>query len=347
MSRALDLTAAGPATGVLYILVVLLALKLPRREYSIFVAAYCSLLIVLAGITKVVRVPELSRTLLVANGALELVTVWITAMFAYGKMGLEISLLKAKEELERNMAQRSAELARTTEVLETEIGERERAERELVHSEAHYLSLIENLPVHVIRKDAAGRFTFASQSFCELLGHPIDQVLGKTDFDFYPKQLAEKYRADDLRVVRDRKVLNDVEVNQKADGTKTYVQVIKVPIQDSEGLVVGSQGIFWDVTERMQAEDELRESEARKRAMFETAMDCVLFLDENGAIVEVNRAAMQTLECKRDEVLNQDFTEKFVSPESRDRYRECLSRYSGAREIGLDAGSAHRSRNAA
>ena len=68
------------------------------------------------------------------------------------------------------MAQRSAELARTTQVLETEIGERERAERELVHSEAHYLSLIENLPVHVIRKDAAGRFTFASQSFCELLG---------------------------------------------------------------------------------------------------------------------------------------------------------------------------------
>ena len=127
-------------------------------------------------------------------------------------------------------------------------------------------------------------------------------------------------------MVRDRKVLNDVEVNQKADGTKTYVQVIKVPIQDSEGLVVGSQGIFWDVTERMQAEDELRESEARKRAMFETAMDCVLFLDETGAIVEVNREAMQTLECKREEVLNQDFTEKFVSPESRDRYRECLSR---------------------
>ncbi len=332
---AVDLAApVGAAAGVLYLLVILLALKLPRREYSIFVAAYCSLLIIAAGITKTALVPGLNPTLLIANSALEMVTVWVTAMFAYGKMGLENSLLKAKEEVERTVAQRSAELARTTQVLETEIGERARAERELVHSEAHYLSLIENLPVHVIRKDAASRFTFASQSFCELLGQPVDQVLGKTDFDFYPKQLAEKYRADDLRVVRDRKVMNDVEVNQKVDGTKTYVQVIKVPIQDSEGLVIGSQGIFWDVTERMQAEDELRESEARTRAMFETAMDCVLFLDANGGIVEVNRAALQTLACKRDDLLDLEFAETFVSPESRDHYRDCLSRYSGAREMG-------------
>lgn len=332
---ALDLWApVGAAIGVLYILVVLLSLKLPRRQYCIFVAAYCSLLIIAAGFTKSALIPALTPPLLVANCVLELIAVWITAMFAYGKKGLEKSLVTAKEELERTMAQRSAELARTTEVLETTMGERARAERELVHSEAHYLSLIENLPVHVIRKDAAGRFTFASQSFCDLLGTPLEQVLGKTDFDFYPKQLAEKYRADDLRVVRDRKVMNDVEVNQKADGAKTYVQVIKVPIFDSDGQVMGSQGIFWDVTERMQAEDELRESEARKRAMFETAMDCVLFLDEKGTIVEVNRAALQTLDCKRTEVVDREFAETFVAPASRERFREALLRYSGAGDMG-------------
>lgn len=330
---AIDLAAPlGTAAGVLYILVVLLALKLPRREFSILVAAYCSLLILAAGIIKATWLPQLTPEVLVINGVLELVTVWVTAVFAYGKMGLEAKLLHAKENLEQNVAQRSAELALTNQVLKTEIDERERAQRELGNSQAHYLSLIENLPVHVIRKDIAGRFTFASQSFCELLDSTIDRVLGKTDFDFYPKELAEKYRRDDLRVVQDRKVLNDVEMNLKGDGTKTYVQVIKVPIQDGDGMVLGIQGIFWDVTERMQAEDELRESETRKRAMFETAMDCVLFLDAQGAIVEVNQATLHTFACTRDEIVGRRFLEDCVDGESCGPFFQGISSYAAADE---------------
>ena len=64
------------------------------------------------------------------NGTLVLFSLWTTAVFAYGRQAVERSLLHAKQELERTMAQRSAELLRATQVLETEIGERERAERE-------------------------------------------------------------------------------------------------------------------------------------------------------------------------------------------------------------------------
>ena len=333
---ALDLAAdAGTAVAVLYLLVVLLALKLPKRRYAILAASYCTALIVIAGLTKGLlgwRGARLEPLLL--NGSLQLFALWTTAVFAYGRQALERSLLHAKQELEQGMAQRSAELLRATQVLETEIGERERAERELSHSQAHYLSLIENLPIHVIRKDLEGRFTFVSQSFCDLLGAPAEKVSGKTDFDFYPKELAEKYRADDTRVMKQRLVINDVEVNQRADGAKSYVQVIKTPISNSAGNVVGIQGIFWDVTERMLAEDELRESEARKSALFETAMDCIAFLDEGGTIVEVNRAALQTFGCTRSETVGHEFAEEFVTPSSRERYRECLSQYRGAGEMG-------------
>lgn len=331
---ALDLAAnPGITVGVLYLFVVLLALKLPKRRDAILAATYCTILILVAGVTKGLLNWDRPQQLLV-NGTLELSALWTIAVFAYGRQALERSLLRAKKELEQSMAQRSAELAQATKVLKTEIGERERAERELVHSQAHYLSLIENLPIHVIRKDLEGRFTFASQSFCDLLGAPLEKVLGKTDFDFYPKELAEKYRADDTRVMHQRKEMNDVEVNQSADGTKSYVQVIKTPIADASGNVVGCQGIFWDVTERMRAEDELRESEARKGALFETAMDCIVFLDEHGVLVEVNRAALQTFGCKRAEIVGQEFADKFVTEVSRDRFRESLSRYSGAGEMG-------------
>lgn len=323
------------ACGVLYVGVVLVSLGFSRRRTSLFVAGFCSLLIIFGAITAGAMNP-LGRgpVQLALNGGLALFVVWVTALFGYHIKGLGESLTQAKDDLEHRFLERTTELQQTTQELQQQIGQRERAQQELDHSEAHYLSLIENLPIHVIRKDMAGRFTFASPSFCDLLGVSLDDLVGKTDSDFYPAELARKYRADDLRVIQRREVLNDVERNQSAEGKPTYVQVIKTPIQDVSGSIVGIQGIFWDVTERMEAEDELRQSEARKRAIFETAMDCILFLDEGGLVVEANRAALRVFQCRRDDVVGREFAEVFLTPNSRLRYRDSLSRYQGAGEMG-------------
>ena len=333
-----DLRApAGAACGILYVLIVLLSLRYQQRRYILFVAAFCSALILTAALIASVVEPYFGARApaeLIADVILETFVVWVAALFAYRSKGLARELVGAKEDLERRVQERSMELQRATEELRVEIDERARAERELGHSEAHYFSLIENLPIHVIRKDVEGRFTLASPSFCALLGITLDELIGKTDFDFYPDSLANKYRADDLRVLRGGEAINDVERNQLPDGTVSYVQVIKMPISDSAGNIFGIQGIFWDVTERMQAEDRLRDSEARKRAIFETAMDCILFLDEEGTILEVNRAAQRIFECQRAEVVGKEFADIFVTPVSQKRYRESLERYQGAGELG-------------
>ncbi|MBC8356013.1 MAG: response regulator [Planctomycetes bacterium] len=332
----LDLLApAGAACGVLYVSVVLLSLRFPNRKSILIAAGFCSFLILSAALTATLAEPWLrDPAQLITNGLLQLFAVWVAAIFGFHIKGLEHSLLSAKDVLEKRVEERSAALHQATQELQTEIGERERAQRELGRSEAHYFSLIENLPIHVIRKDADGRFTLASPSFCELIETPLHELVGKTDFDFYPENLAKKYRADDLHVIRNRTVINDVERNQLSDGTTSYVQVIKMPIIDDRGDVVGIQGIFWDVTARMQAEDELRESEARKRAIFETAVDCILFLDESGTVVEVNRAAVQILQCTRDAVIGKEFADIFLTPVSQQRFRESLARYQGAGEMG-------------
>lgn len=332
----LDLGApAGAACGVLYVSIVLLSLRFPNRKSILIAAAFCSFLILAAAFTAMVAKPWLrDPAQLVTNGLLQLFAVWVAALFGFHIKGLEHSLLDAQDDLERRIAERSAELQQATSELQTEIGERQRAQQELGRSEAHYFSLIENLPIHVIRKDVAGRFTLASPSFCELSGIPIDELIGKTDHDLYPEDLANKYRADDLHVIEKRVVINDVERNQLPDGPNSYVQVIKMPIMGDDGEVVGIQGIFWDVTVRMQAEGELRESEARNRAIFETAVDCILFLDEAGAVVEVNRAALRILQCTRREVLGKQFADIFVTPVWQQRFRENLSRYQGDGEMG-------------
>jgi len=327
----------GVACGTLYVAVVLLSLRFRHRQHIFVVAGGCSVLILLAA-AAVLAFPEFLTerppVSVVLNGCLALFVVWVAAAFGYHVKGLGSDLMaanegleKANQGLEKLVQERSDELQKATHDLKSQVDKRESAE-------AHYFSLIENLPIHVIRKDLHGRFTLASQSFCDLMKRSRDEIIGKTDFDLYPPDLAEKYRADDLRVIQQREAFNAVECNQPPEGSTSYVQVIKMPITDAHDEVIAIQGIFWDVTERMQAEDQLRENEARKRAMFEAAMDCILILDQEGVIVEANPGALRTFGVKASELVGQPFSKLFAQPAQRDRYQTGLARYHGAGELG-------------
>jgi PAS domain S-box-containing protein len=141
--------------------------------------------------------------------------------------------------------------------------ERRMAEEALRESEALYHSLVETLPLGVWRKDLEGRFTFANKRFCESTGKPLAEVVGKTDFDFYPPELAEKYRRDDARVHASGTVFETTEDHVTAGGQRLIVQVVKTPIFDVRGQVAGVQGIFWDLTPHKRVEEELRKSRER------------------------------------------------------------------------------------
>jgi len=138
--------------------------------------------------------------------------------------------------------------------------ERRRAEEALKDSEALYHSLVESLPLNLLRKDAQGRFTFANQLFCEELGKPLEEIVGKTDFHFFPPELAQKYARDDQRVMATRQVFEAIEEHRKPDGAQCYVEVLKAPVYDSKASVMGIQVMVWDVTERELAKQALQSS---------------------------------------------------------------------------------------
>jgi len=160
---------------------------------------------------------------------------------------------------QRMVEERTRELRDANRKLEAEIQHRENIERGLRDSQALYYSLVENLPVHVLRKNRDGRFTFANSSFCHLLGRPLNQILGKTDFDFYPADLASKYRQDDRRVMETGRLFEDVEQYER-DGALRYVQVMKSPVRDAAGNIVGVQAVFWDVTDQITARRTLEQA---------------------------------------------------------------------------------------
>lgn len=146
---------------------------------------------------------------------------------------------------------------------------RRTAEEELRHSQALYHSLVESLPQNIFRKDLDERFTFVSQRFCALLGKPASEILGQTDFDFFPSELARKYQADDRRILQTREIFETIEENCTPDGKKHFVQVVKIPIYDAHGSPVGIQGIFWDITEKKRNEEALLQALANLRKSHE------------------------------------------------------------------------------
>ena len=141
--------------------------------------------------------------------------------------------------------------------------ERKQAERELRDSEALYQSLVENLPMCVLRKDTAGRFVFANRQFCELLEKEPAKIFGRTDFDFYIRSAAEKFQQDDRRVMEGGLLFENVEEHRFLGRPPMYAEVRKTVVQDSAGKVIGLQSIFWDVTARILAQQE-REEMQRK-----------------------------------------------------------------------------------
>lgn len=143
-----------------------------------------------------------------------------------------------------------------------DITQQRQAEEKLRHSEALYHSLVETLPQNIFRKDLALRFTFANQQFCQALGRPLQDVVGKTDFDFFPADLARKYQADDRQVLDTGAAYETIEEHQPPGGRKMFVQVVKTPLRGADGTIIGLQAIFWDITQQREAEAEIRRANA-------------------------------------------------------------------------------------
>ena len=143
-----------------------------------------------------------------------------------------------------------------------DITERKQAEEALHQSQSLYHSLVEVSPLSICRKDLAGRFTFANRHFLEETHITLTDLVGKTDFDLHPPELAEKYRRDDQAVRDSGQVQEIIEERAMLGGETSIVQSIKTPIYDGAGQINGIQIAFWDITARQQAEEALRELNA-------------------------------------------------------------------------------------
>jgi len=132
-------------------------------------------------------------------------------------------------------------------------------------------TVIDNLPDYIYIKDARGQYIVSNKAHVHFLGKKTpEEVIGKTVFELFPREMAEKYAADDQKIIwRGQPMLNREERSVDQKGNKQWNLTTKVPLRDSDGKVVGLVGIARDITERKKVEEALRESEERYRTLVE------------------------------------------------------------------------------
>jgi PAS domain S-box-containing protein len=167
--------------------------------------------------------------------------------------------------------------------------------------------LIDSLPEHVYVKDAEGRYILNNAQHVKDLGAASpEEVAGKSDFDFYARELAEQYRADEHEIIRSgRPLIGKEEPCMDEEGNSTWHSTTKVPLRDGDGKIVGIVGTSRDITERKRAEEALKASEERYRTVIEQTADAIFLVDGHTRRILESNARFQELLCYTPEQLGE------------------------------------------
>lgn len=161
--------------------------------------------------------------------------------------------------------------------------------------------LLDNTTSVVYVKDVDYRYLFVNRQFLTLFHRSRIDVVGKTDYDIFPHDLAEGFRNNDRRVVEAGETVQCEEIAPQDDGPHNYLS-LKFPLRDLQGSIYAMAGISTDITDRIRAQREIVSLQNRQRLILESVGDGICGLDAMGRVVFLNPAAERMLQWKTDEL---------------------------------------------
>ena len=194
---------------------------------------------------------------------------------------------------------------------------RKEAEDALAKERNLLRTFIDNVPDNIYIKDTEGHYLMDNAAHQRFIGIASEkEVLGKTVFDFFPRELAARYDADDRTVIQTRQpIINKEEPIVNKAGQRRWLLTTKIPLRNVDGEITGLTCISRDITSHKEMEEMARASQGYAKNIIDSSMDMIISVDRERKITEFNRAAQKTFGYSREEILGKSVDVLYADPQ--------------------------------
>ena len=198
-------------------------------------------------------------------------------------------------------------------------------ENALRKSEIRLQSIIENTTAVIFIKDIEGKYIMINRRYESLFHITKEKIIGKTDYDIFPKEMADQFRINDLKVLKTEKPLELEEIVSQDDGLHTYIS-IKFPLNDTSGKPYAVCGIATDITDRKRIEKTHKQTLEQLRTSIQKMPIAYIIWDSEFRVLEWNDAAEQIFGYRRNESLGKNILKIIVPDKVRPRVQVALDK---------------------
>ena len=254
-----------------------------------------------------------------------IVAIWCVAAYFVSHLKEVRKTARQQESHERRLAEEHRhELAVMGEQFEAEHAKRKQGDA----ARLRLVDILDRTPELILIARADRRLVYLNAAGHELLGHSFDTPAAKLKIeDCFPERMAKTLEGQVIGGAEREGSWQGTFHLQRIDGTEVPVSLVMLAHKKSTGDVEYFAAVARDITHEHEVEMAMREGEARILAIFEVAIDCILTIDEQGKILEFNRASETVFRVNRRDVIGKEMAELFFPPDSRERHRANLRRY--------------------
>lgn len=212
-----------------------------------------------------------------------------------------------------------------------DIAERKKDEIKIAYEQSLLNALMNNISDSIYFKDKQAKFVKVNKAKALRLGVGPEEMIGKTDFDFFPTEVARSSFKDDMKVIESGKpIIGKEEEIVRLDKRKYWVSTTKVPWYDEKGKIIGIIGISRDITPQKEAIEALRKSQQEFASLFKSSSVALVYVDNDSYIIDVNTRFSELFGYTADEVRGKNINQGLIHPtdrieEAQDLFQRSLS----------------------